>query len=257
MRRVIWICILILFLPLAFAQNSHIRLLAVSEGAGIEVGQVVDLYLEVQPGEGRIFIDSYPLTRTDTQISTRFANRYACDYANVDCSKLDFIYTIKSNSPTIGGPSASAAIATLTIAKLKDTPIDENIALTGTLNSGGLVGVVGGVKEKILAAKIAGLHTVLIPKGSRLYAFAENDTLNGSKSPDVNWTAFGEEYKIRVIEVTTIDEVLRQFGVETKEKMNGSVMLDPYYEQTMKALAEDLCNQTVSLSMQVCIKQYS
>ena len=134
--------------PFVNAQNNHIQLLAVSEDGLIQTGQVVDLYLEAIPGNGRVFIDSYPLTKMDTQVSTRFANKFACDYANVDCSNIDFIYTIRSNSPIIGGPSASAAIGALTIAKLTNSNIDEKVALTGMLNSGGIIGIVGGVDKK-------------------------------------------------------------------------------------------------------------
>ncbi|MFA6089274.1 MAG: S16 family serine protease [Candidatus Woesearchaeota archaeon] len=271
------ILLIILFsfaiIPFVNAQNNHIQLLAVSEDGIIQIGQVVDLYIEVIPGSGRVFIDSYPLTKMDTQVSTRFANKFACDYANIDCSKIDFIYTIRSNSPIIGGPSASAAIGALTIAKLTNSNIDEKVALTGTLNSGGIIGIVGGVDKKILAAKEKGLTKVLIPKGSKIeeeitkHSGIENITdieLNNSKEENItkeiqinlqnkfiNWTEFGKENKITVIEVITMQEVLKEFGVKYEKKKEDEKKIDDYYQKTMMALATDLCDKADTLSKEI------
>lgn len=316
-KRALWILLAALFSVFilshcVFSQNSHIKLLAVSEDElGNEKGQVVDLYLEVYPGQGRVFIDSYPLTKLDTQVSTRFANRFACDYANVDCSKIDFIYTIRSNSPIIGGPSASAAIAALTIAKLTNSHINESVALTGTLNSGGIIGEVGGVKNKILAAKNAGINIVLIPKGTwneeiigdvlsnvadinadieiddnenitdddnvisdgdnidyeeiaddpKIISDEENNDINRTvittaisdknitaldknitANKIFNWSFFEQQQNIGIKEVISITDVLNGFGVEYEKKHSETNEIDKYYIDTMKSLAEDLCN---------------
>lgn len=236
---------IILLAGFASAQNDHINLLAVSETGvnGTHFGQIVDLYLEMYPAQGRIFIDSYPLTKMDTQVSTRYSNRFACDYTNIDCSNIDFIYTIRSNSPMIGGPSASAAIAAITTAKLLDADIDDEVALTGTLNSGGFIGPVGGVKEKVLAAKRANLKKVLIPKGSK---FSDDVDLNFSTLANMtfNWTQFGIDNGIEVIEVLTIDEVLYHFGIVDKLKeQSKDIEPDGYYVDIMKDLAIDLCDR--------------
>ena len=81
---------ILVVLPMAYAQNGHMKLLAVSDTQNGEVGGIADLYLEISPGTGRVFLETFPLTRLDTQISTRLAKEIACDYANVDCSKYDF-----------------------------------------------------------------------------------------------------------------------------------------------------------------------
>ena len=75
-------------------------LLAVTENPdGTLTGTTADLFLEIQPGQGRVFIESYPLTKIDTQISTRFAKDIACKYVDAGCSDYDFFYTIRSDSP--------------------------------------------------------------------------------------------------------------------------------------------------------------
>lgn len=256
-KSILFILAIIVSISAVLAQNSNIKLLAVSGEGENQTGSVVDLTLEVISGQGRIFIDSKPLTKIDTQVSTRIANRYACDYVNIDCSKLDFIYTIRSGSPIIGGPSASAAIAALTISKLSNKDIDNSVALTGTLTSGGMIGVVGGVKEKVLAAKKNGLKKVLIPKGSKSddNYFPKLDLNNSNSSqddedqnitnkfeiPSMNWTQFGIDNKIEVVEVVTISDVLIEFGVIDAQIGKQDIDVDSNYEVKMKSLAEELC----------------
>ena len=95
----------------ALAQQGHLTLLTVAESDELATpqGGTADLYLDIRPGTGQIFIESSPLTKLDTQSSTRYANRVACAYAEADCSRSDFFYTIRANSPVVGGPSAGAA----------------------------------------------------------------------------------------------------------------------------------------------------
>lgn len=145
----------------------HLKLLAVREEKGSYVGSEADLYLELKEGSGRVFLETFPLTKMDTQLSTRFAKEIACNHFKLNCNKYDFIYTIKADSNIIGGPSAGAGIAALTTIAVLDLDYDERIAITGTINSGGLIGPVGGIKEKLEAAARAGLKKVLVAKGAR------------------------------------------------------------------------------------------
>jgi len=120
MKRIVILLIFILFLlPSVYAQQGHMKLLAVTETIDGEVGGIADLFLEIKPGSGRVFLETFPLTRLDTQISTRFAKQIACDFADVDCGKYDFFYTITADSPIIAGPSAGAAISVLTFSLIK------------------------------------------------------------------------------------------------------------------------------------------
>ena len=92
----------------------HLKLLAVQETGNGHQGSDADIYLEIKEGSGRVFLDTFPVTRMDTQISTRFAKEIACKHFSLNCNEYDFIYTIESKSNIIGGPSAGAAIAALT-----------------------------------------------------------------------------------------------------------------------------------------------
>src|SRR3989338_6299980 len=122
------------------AGQGHMKLLAVRETQTGYEGGIADLYLEIKPGSGRVFLETFPLTKTDTQMSTRFAKAIACDAIEKDCDGLDFFYTITADSAIVAGPSAGTSIAVLTIAMLEGLTLNEDYAITGTINSGGLVG---------------------------------------------------------------------------------------------------------------------
>jgi uncharacterized protein len=197
-------------------------------------GNIADLYLELKKGSGRVFLATFPLTKMDTQISTRFAKDIACDYFNLDCENYDFMYTIKAESNIIGGPSAGAAIAVLTVISLLDLEYDNTIAITGTINSGGIVGPVGGVKEKIEAATENGISKVLVSKG--MSEFKEDDLIN-----------IKEDFE--VAEVENLNEVLFHFTGLKLKKDNVSVKISPDYQKIMEELASLLCNRTEELEI--------
>ncbi|MGC2698017.1 MAG: endopeptidase La [Candidatus Angelobacter sp.] len=66
------------------------------------------------------------------------------------------------------GPSAGVTMATALVSLLKDTPVRPLTGMTGELTLSGNVLPIGGVKEKFLAAKRAGVKDVLFPADNRM-----------------------------------------------------------------------------------------
>jgi uncharacterized protein len=202
--------------------GARMPLLAVSiDEDGIEQsGGIAYLNLRIVNGSGNVYIHSDPLTKIDTQASTTYAQRYACEYANIDCDRYDFLYSIESGAPIIGGPSAGAAAAAITYAVLTGQKIPQNTAVTGTISSGGIIGNVGGIPQKIKAAQREGLRQVIIP-------YLANHTP-------------GDE-RITITRARSLSEVITGLGLDDDTIQNATIQVPPSYRDTMREVAEELC----------------
>jgi len=99
----------------------------------------------------------------------QIAYTYAKSYLN-DMKKNDFleknevhIHAPEGATPK-DGPSAGITIASALISLALQKPIKQNVAMTGELSLRGKVMKIGGVKEKILAARREGIHEIIVPK---------------------------------------------------------------------------------------------
>lgn len=233
--------------PAAAANDEQkeygLKLLAVSEtGEGV----TANLYLRIAPGTGNVFIEAEPVTKLDTRISLKLAKQIACESlpaVSQRCDNSDFFFRIEANASLVGGPSAGAAAAALTIAAVDDASISQSVAVTGTINSGGLIGQVGGLKEKIDAAGQSRLPMVLIPGGERHYK-------NGSKTTAavLDLADYGKSLGVDVREVSDVREALLQLTGKNYSEEEKALEIDKHYSDVMDRLAVEICGRSAELS---------
>lgn len=142
----------------------------------------------------------------------------------VSLSKTDVILTITAGQEVeiVDGASAGAAITTALLATIRREGIDQEACMTGTINSDGSIGAVGGVPEKALAAAKIGSKRFYVPKGQGTVVVYVPKT----NSPFPGWTITTYEqkvmklqeyleeqgYSVTVEEVGTIEEAYGKFS---------------------------------------------
>jgi ATP-dependent Lon protease len=114
-------------------------------------------------------------------------------HTGTDISNFDIHIQFLQAYEGVEGDSASVSVATAVVSALENIPIDQSVALTGSLTIRGDVLPVGGVTGKIEAAAEAGIKKVLIPKSNMQDVLIE------------------ERYKnrIEIVPVETLSDVLR------------------------------------------------
>jgi ATP-dependent Lon protease len=108
--------------------------------------------------------------------------------------KQDIHIHVPSGAVPKDGPSAGAAMVTALVSLLSGRPVKDRLAMTGEMTLSGVVLPIGGVKEKVLGAKRAGIKEVLLP--------ADNEP---NVAADLTPEVLGD---IKITYVRTLDEVL-------------------------------------------------
>ncbi|PYU48177.1 MAG: endopeptidase La [Acidobacteria bacterium] len=108
--------------------------------------------------------------------------------------KQDIHIHVPSGAVPKDGPSAGAAMVTALVSLLSGRPVKDRLAMTGEMTLSGVVLPIGGVKEKVLGAKRAGIKEVLLPADNEPNVVAD-------LTPEI----LGD---IKITYVHTLDEVL-------------------------------------------------
>lgn len=176
-------------------------------------------------------MDTLPLTDIDMQGSARIASKVAFDTCGKDSDDYDVYYIIRSDVPTVGGPSAGAVLTVATIAAINNWTLNKNVMMTGMIGPDGTIGPVGGILEKIEVGAEKHVDYFLIPYGQR-YQIDENNN-------SIDSIEYGKNLGINVVEVSNIYDAVYYFTnyeIETDYKKNP--MIDSKYNQIMEELSK-------------------
>ncbi|HPX51158.1 MAG TPA: endopeptidase La [Deltaproteobacteria bacterium] len=147
-------------------ENDHVGL--VNGLAWTEVGgTLLTVETTVMPGKGKLLLTGKlgEVMQESAQAGMSYVRSRAKDFG-LDADfydKLDIHIHIPEGAVPKDGPSAGITMATSIVSALTNRSVKARVAMTGELTLGGRVLPVGGLKEKLLAAKEAGMEEVLIP----------------------------------------------------------------------------------------------
>jgi ATP-dependent Lon protease len=132
------------------------------------------LFIEVVavPGKGQLMLTGQlgEVMKESAQAALSYARAFAgTDGAVPDdfFAKHDIHVHVPAGSIPKDGPSAGITIGAAILSVLTQRPVNRRVAMTGEITLRGDVLPIGGVKEKVLAAKLAGVEAVVLPKLNR------------------------------------------------------------------------------------------
>ena len=185
-------------------------------------GYVLHADVDLVEGQGRVLVNTEVINGMDIQASVRTAATVVESLLGVSFSGTDIILTVKAEESVeaVDGTSAGGAITVAIMAAIRNHEIVEGVYMTGTINSDGSIGEVGGVPYKALAAAEAGARVVLVPmrlgtavlykpvtvtRGRISYTTYEKVTLG------LEEYLLDNGYMVRVVEVGSVVEAYEEF----------------------------------------------
>lgn len=170
-------------------------------------GDTLQIEVNVMPGKGEMILTGQlgdvmkESARTGITYIRSIGREY--DIAEDFFEKHDLHIHIPEGAVPKDGPSAGITMATAMLSAVTGQKVRADIAMTGEITLRGRVLPIGGLKEKLLAAKSAGMKTVLVPEENK---------------EDVEELSLEITKGLEIIPVSHMEEVLRRaFDIDQKE----------------------------------------
>ena len=134
-------------------------------------GDMLNIETITSPGTGKLQVTGKlgEVMQESAKTAYSYVRSIASDYGVDDewFTKNDVHIHVPDGATPKDGPSAGITIATALMSAIAKVPVHQTVAMTGEISLRGKVMPIGGLKEKILAAKQAGITTVICPEKNR------------------------------------------------------------------------------------------
>ena len=131
-------------------------------------GDTLQIEVNVMPGNGELMLTGQlgDVMKESARAGISYIRSVSGKYGIAEdfFEKHDLHVHIPEGAVPKDGPSAGITMATAMLSAVTDKKVRADLAMTGEITLRGRVLPIGGLKEKLLAAKSAGIRTVLVPK---------------------------------------------------------------------------------------------